>query len=57
MNIKILEQKEEPLLSRKAVKAEIFFENEATPSNQLEMTRILAQNPSILFSSSILIVF
>jgi small subunit ribosomal protein S24e len=33
MNLKILEQKEEPLLSRKEIKAELFFEGTATPSN------------------------
>lgn len=40
MNIKILEQKQEPLLSRTEVKAELSFEG-ATPSNE-ELKKALA---------------
>jgi len=43
MNLKILEQKDEPLLSRKEIKAELTFEGTATPSNDT-VKKAIAKN-------------
>lgn len=42
MNLKIIEEKEEPLLFRKIIKAELYFEGASTPSNA-ELKKALAK--------------
>ena len=43
MNLKIINEKDEPLLSRKEVTAELYFEKAATPSNDKVKKNISSQ--------------
>jgi len=46
MNLKILEQKDEPLLSRKDITAEVIFDSSVTPSNAEVKKNIASQTKS-----------